>query len=141
MLGGRTGRGRMLWSRSYLDQVFTRDVDQLVGRRDPGRLRRFFEAYALNTAVVPLPTVHGAAEIDHKTAEAYEGLLRDLFVIETVPAWSTDRLKRLCAHPSVSLWIPDSSRVRAGPSPDRRHRGQGDRGAAGGLGQAPDLAA
>ena len=52
---GRTERGRMLWSRSYLDQLFTRDVDQLDGRRDPSRLRRFFEAYALNTAgVVPL---------------------------------------------------------------------------------------
>ncbi len=67
------------------------DVDQLGGRRDPGRLRRFFKAYALNTAgVVPLSTVHGAAEIDRKTAEAYEGLLRDLFVIDTVPAWSSN---------------------------------------------------
>ena len=35
---GRTERGRMLWPRSYLDQLFTRDVDQLDGRRDPGRL-------------------------------------------------------------------------------------------------------
>ncbi|MGH3721793.1 MAG: ATP-binding protein [Pseudonocardiaceae bacterium] len=93
---GRTERDRMVWARSYLDQLFTRDVDQLDGRRDPGRLRRFFEAYALNTAgVVSLATMHEAAEIDRKTAEAYEGLLRDLFVIDTVPAWSTNRLKRL----------------------------------------------
>jgi uncharacterized protein len=63
----------MLWSRSYLDQLFTRDVDQLFGRRDPGRLRRFFEAYALNTAGVAHRA--RAAEIDRKTAEAYEGLL------------------------------------------------------------------
>ena len=97
---GRTERGRMVWSRSYLDQLFTRDVDQLDGRRDPSRLRRFFEAYALNTAgVVPLATLHGAAEIDRKTAEAYEALLRDLFVINTVPAWSTNRLKRLVRSP------------------------------------------
>lgn len=97
---GLTERGRMLWSRSYLNQLFTRDVDQLDGRRDPGRLRRFFEAYALNTAgVVPLATLHAAAEIDRKTAEAYEGLLRDLFVIDTVPAWSTNRLKRLVRSP------------------------------------------
>ncbi|MGQ0715941.1 MAG: ATP-binding protein [Pseudonocardiales bacterium] len=97
---GRTERGRMLWSRSYLDQLFTRDIDQLDGRRDPGRLRRFFEAYALNTAgVVPLATLHKAAEIDRKTAEAYEGLLRDLFVIDAVPAWSSNRLKRLVRSP------------------------------------------
>ncbi|MGH3697784.1 MAG: ATP-binding protein [Pseudonocardiaceae bacterium] len=97
---GRTERGRMRWTRSYLDQLFTRDVDQLDGRRDPGRLRRFFETYVLNTAgVVPLTTLHEAAEIDRKTAEAYEGLLRDLFVIDTVPAWSTNRLKRLVRSP------------------------------------------
>lgn len=97
---GRTERGRMLWLRSYLDQLFTRDVDQLDGRRDPGRLRRFFEAYARNTAgVVSLATLHAAAEIDRKTAEAYEGLLRDLFVIDTVSAWSTNRLKRLVRSP------------------------------------------
>ncbi|MGH3815630.1 MAG: ATP-binding protein [Pseudonocardiaceae bacterium] len=97
---GRTERSRLLWSRSYLDQLFTRDVDQLDGRRDPGRIRRFFEAYALNTAgVVPLATLHEAAEIDRKTAEAYEGLLRNLFVIDTVPAWSTNCLKRLVGSP------------------------------------------
>ncbi|MGH3823780.1 MAG: ATP-binding protein, partial [Pseudonocardiaceae bacterium] len=90
---GRAERGRMLWSRSYLDQLFTRDVDQLDGRRDPGRLRRFFEAYALNTAgVVPLATLHEVAEIDRRTVEAYLALLHDLFVIDTVPAWSTNRL-------------------------------------------------
>ncbi|MGH3831167.1 MAG: ATP-binding protein [Pseudonocardiaceae bacterium] len=107
---GRTERGRMLWARSYLDQLFTRDVDQLDGRRDPGRLRRFFEAYALNTAdVVPLATLHEVAEIDRKTAQAYEGLLRDLFVIDTVPAWSTNRLKRLVRSPK--RYVVDSGLV------------------------------
>lgn len=97
---GRTDRGRLLWLMSYLDQLFTRDVDQLDGRRDPGRLRRFFAAYAVNTAgVVPLTTLHESAQIDRKTAEAYEGLLRDLFVVDTVPAWSTNRLKRLARAP------------------------------------------
>jgi predicted AAA+ superfamily ATPase len=97
---GRSERGRLLWLTSYLDQLFTRDVDQLDGRRDPGRLRRFFEAYAVNTAgVVPLATLYESAQIDRKTADAYEGLLRDLFIIETVPAWSSNRLKRLVRSP------------------------------------------
>lgn len=97
---GRSERGRLTWSRSYLEQLFTRDVEQLDGRRDPDRLRRFFEAYALNTAgVLPIATLHEAAGIDRRTAEAYEDLLRDLFVVETVPAWSTNRLKRLVRSP------------------------------------------
>ncbi len=41
---------------SYLDQLFTRDVDQLDGRRDPSRLRRFFEAYVRFVAGVVLHT-------------------------------------------------------------------------------------
>ncbi|HWR46067.1 MAG TPA: AAA family ATPase [Pseudonocardiaceae bacterium] len=68
---------------------------------------------ALNTAgVVPLATLHEVAEIDRKTAEAYEGLLRDLSVIDTVPAWSTNRLKRLVRSPRRYLVDPGSSLVR-----------------------------
>lgn len=97
---GRTERGRMLWLRSYLDQLFTRDVEQVERHRDPTRLRRFFEAYATNTAgVVSLATLLEAAGVDRRTADAYLGLLQDLFVVESVPAWSTNRLTRLVRTP------------------------------------------
>lgn len=87
---------RALWLESYVDQVVTRDADLVDGGRDPARLRRYFEAYALNTAgVVDDKTLLEAAGINRKTALAYESLLTNLLVIDALPAWTSNRLKRL----------------------------------------------
>lgn len=91
---------RQRWVESYLDQLLTRDVEQVDGGRDPARLRRYFEAYALNTAgVVEDKAIYDAAAIDRKTAVAYEALLTNLLVVEALPAWTTNRLKRLVLSP------------------------------------------
>ena len=88
--------GRRQWLDSYLEQLLTRDTEQLAGSRDPDRLRRYFQAQALNTAgVVEHKTIYEAAGVNRKTADVYEQLLRNLLMIEPIPAWSTNRLKRL----------------------------------------------
>lgn len=87
---------RARWLEGYVDQVLTRDVIELEPRRDPARLRRYFESYALNSAgVVSDATLLRAAGVNRATALAYERLLEDLFVIEAVQAWSSNRLRRL----------------------------------------------
>ena len=91
---------RQRWLESYVDQLLTRDVEQVEAGRDPARLRRYFEAYALNTAgVVEGKAVYDSAGIDRKTAVAYEALLMNLLVVEALPAWTTNRLKRLVLSP------------------------------------------
>lgn len=88
-------RERAEWLDSYLDQLLTRDAADLAGR-DPERLRRYFEAVALNSAgVAEHKTLYDAAAIDRKTADAYERLLGNLLVLELVPPWLTNRLSRL----------------------------------------------
>ena len=82
----------------------THDVEQAeeprTRRRDPVRLRRYFEAYALSSAgVVDHRTIYEAARLRRETADAYEELLTRLFVIEQVPAWTSNRLKRLVLTP------------------------------------------
>jgi len=87
---------RERWLDSYIDQLLTRDATQIGRERDPIRLRRYFEALALNTAgVVDDKKLYDAAGINAKTAAAYERLLTNLLVVEAVPAWTTNRLKRL----------------------------------------------
>jgi predicted AAA+ superfamily ATPase len=87
---------RRAWLEGYLDQLLTRDVETLDGARDPRLLRRYFEALALNTAGLAHDrTLYEAAEIDRKTAVAYERLLTNLFVLDPLPAWHTNRLSRL----------------------------------------------
>jgi predicted AAA+ superfamily ATPase len=94
------GSSRQRWLDSYVEQLLTRDVEQVDSGRDPARLRRYVEAYAINTAgVVDDKTLYDAAGINRKTALAYEGLLTNLLVVEAIPAWTSNRLKRLVLSP------------------------------------------
>ncbi len=94
-LGGWSGDQALTWLDSYLGELLTRDLD-LDPRRDTGKMRRYFEALALNTAGLPQEVTLGeAAGVSVKTAAAYDELFEALFVTERVPAWSDSRLKRL----------------------------------------------
>jgi predicted AAA+ superfamily ATPase len=97
-------RARIAWHESYVDQLLTHDVEQIeesaTRRRDPLRLRRYFEAYALNSAgVCDHKTIYDAAQINQVTAVAYEQLLTNLFVVDQIPAWTSNRLHRLVHRP------------------------------------------
>ncbi|MDQ4040537.1 MAG: DUF4143 domain-containing protein [Actinomycetota bacterium] len=105
-----TGVPRDAWLEGYVADLLTHDVEQADRtrsgeprrgrRRDSRRLRRYFEAYALNSAgLADDKTIYDAAGVNRLTAESYEELLEDLFVTERVPAWASNRLKRLVGRP------------------------------------------
>lgn len=99
-----SGAARVRWLESYVEQLVTRDTEQLDGGRDPARLRRYFEALTLNTAgVTAHNTVYENAGINRKTAVAYDQLLKNLLVLDLVPAWTSNRLKRLVRLPKNYL--------------------------------------
>jgi len=103
----RSEAARRRWLESYLEQLLTRDAEELEGGRDPVRLRQYFEAYALNTAgVVDDKKLHDAAGINRKTALAYERLLSNLLVVDALPAWTSNRFKRLTLGPKRHLVDP-----------------------------------
>lgn len=112
------GSGRDRWLASYLDQILTRDAVD-ISRRDPVLLARYFEALALNSAgIVADNTIFEAAAVDRRTADAYERLLSNLFVLDVVPAWLTNRLSRLVKTPK--RYITDASLVGAALRLDAR---------------------
>jgi predicted AAA+ superfamily ATPase len=91
-----TGAARQAWLDGYLDQLLTRDAQALAGLRDPARLRRYFEALALNSAgLAEHQTLYTAAGINRMTALEYDRLLTNLFVVDALPAWTSNRLSRL----------------------------------------------
>lgn len=104
------GSVRAGWLDSYLDQLLTHE--RAAGRNgsDTGRLAEFFQAYALNSAgIVNDTTLHQAAGLDRRTSLSYTRLLSDLGVIAELPAWSSNRLKRLARGPKrfvadTGLW-------------------------------------
>jgi hypothetical protein len=96
------------WAESYIDQLLSRDVSELAARPDAVRLRRYLEAYAINTAgVVDQRTLNQAAGIAKGTGETYESLLRQLLVVDAVPGWWSNRLKRLIKSPK--RYVVDTS--------------------------------
>lgn len=97
-------RTRRMWLKSYLDDLLTHDVEDLedsaTRKRDSGRLRAYFEAYALNSAGVPEhKAVFDAAGITRTSAVVYETLLTRLLIVDQLPAWATNRLSRLIHAP------------------------------------------
>jgi uncharacterized protein len=103
-----TGGARRAWIESYVEDLLAHDVEQIeespTRHRDTQRLRRFLEAYALSSAgVADQKTIYEAAQVSKATATVYEDLLTALLIAERVPAWSSNRLKRLVRRPKRYL--------------------------------------
>ncbi|HEU0166443.1 MAG TPA: AAA family ATPase, partial [Chloroflexota bacterium] len=79
----RSARDRRALLDGYVDQLLTRDVELVAAPRASDRLRRYFEALALNSAGLPEhATLFGAAGINRMTALAYYDLFMSLFVLD-----------------------------------------------------------
>ncbi len=101
---GHSPDGGTRWVESYLEQLFTRDPITIGPGRDPARLRKYFEAYAVNAAgLASDKAIYDAAGVSADTGRAYLQLLSNLSVVDELPAWSTNRLKRLVRTSKRSL--------------------------------------
>jgi uncharacterized protein len=98
---------RRRWFAGYVEQMITRDVPAVAPRRDPELLRRYLSVLAVNTAgIAAESTLWTAAAINAKTAQAYQGLFQRMFVLDLVPAWFSNRIKRLVKAPKRYLVDP-----------------------------------
>ena len=104
------GSVREDWFRSYSDQLLSLDLSDNRSKLNGAGLAAFLEAYALNSAgVVNDITLYEAAGLDRRTARVHTTALSDVGVIAELPAWSTNRLKRLARGPKrhitdTGLW-------------------------------------
>lgn len=105
-----SGSVRDDWLHSYIEQLLTHDLLRGRSGDDRGRLAEYFQAYALNSAgIVNDTTLHEAVGIDRRTARSHTRLLADVGIIAELPAWSSNRLKRLARGPKryvadTGLW-------------------------------------
>jgi uncharacterized protein len=98
---------RRRWFAGYVEQMITRDVPAVAPRRDPELLRRYLSVLAVNTAgIAAESTLWSAAGINAKTAQAYQSLFQRMFVLDLVPAWFSNRIKRLVKAPKRYLVDP-----------------------------------
>lgn len=90
-----------LWLRAYADSIAERSVEE---RRDPGRVGRLLRVLAeLESQAVPDEHVWRSADIGRDTFLAYMRMLERTHVVQPLPAWHTDRLKRLTTYPKRQL--------------------------------------
>lgn len=101
------GQSRRRWFAGYVDQMITRDVPAIAPRRDPELLRRYLSVLAINTAgIVADSTLWSAAGVNAKTGQAYQTLFQRMYMLDIVPAWFSNRLKRLMRSPKRYLIDP-----------------------------------
>jgi uncharacterized protein len=101
------GRSRRRWFAGYVEQMITRDVPAMAPRRDPELLRRYLSVLAVNSAgIVAEESLRVAAGINAKTAREYQALFQRMFVLDLVPAWFSNRIKRLVKTPKRYLIDP-----------------------------------
>lgn len=105
-------RDQRTWLNSYVEQLVTRDAGRVVEGRDAAKLRSYLQAWALNSAgIVDDTTIYDSIGLNRRTHIAYEQLLTSLFVAELIPAWTSNRLKRLALAPK--RYITDTGLMAA----------------------------
>ncbi len=92
------------WMRTYVDTTAVRDLPEFSAPRgrppSPELMRRCLAVCALHTAgVAPDASLARDMGVDARTAAGYHETLRVLRLVADVPAWHTNRLKRLTAIP------------------------------------------
>ena len=94
--------------RAYLDLAVSRDLaDVAAGQRNLSKLRRYVHAYgAVVGATAQHMGIHHAADVAKATGETYHDLLRRVGLIEELPGWSHNRLKRMTKRPKRHLVDP-----------------------------------
>jgi hypothetical protein len=91
---------RRPWLLTYLDQLVARDVPSLGGSDDPDRTRRFLAAWAAASGTVMTEqTLYEVGGVGRNAAASLTRRLRDVGVVDTLPAWWSSRVKRLTKAP------------------------------------------
>lgn len=99
-----TERGRRAWVRDYLDAIIQRDVRDLSRIHRLDILPRLLELAAGQTArLVNVSGIAGPFGVSRTTVGDYLTLLRHVFLVEELPAWHANRLKRLVKTPKLHL--------------------------------------
>ncbi|WP_040283258.1 ATP-binding protein [Tessaracoccus massiliensis] len=88
-------RHRITWLSSYLERLLSRDILDLTRLSDPLRLRSLLAALAATQgSETVVSRVGSAINLNATTTSNYLDLLRALFLIERVPPWTPNLLKR-----------------------------------------------
>ena len=92
------------WYRNYAEALIQRDVRDITRTRSLDVLPRLLRAAATHTAqLFNLSSLASPFELSRPSIGDYVTLLERLFLLERLPAWHSNRLKRLVKSPKLHL--------------------------------------
>lgn len=99
-----TPRRQANWYRNYVNSLVQRDVRDMTRIRSLDVLPRLLSAAASQTArLFNLNSLASPFQLSRPTIENYISLLEQLFLLERLPAWHDNRLKRLIKRPKLHM--------------------------------------
>lgn len=98
------GRRRVAWYRDYIETLVQRDVRDLTRIRALDVLPRLLAAAAAQTAcLLNVTDLASPFQLSRPTVSDYVTLLERVFLLETLPPWHSNRLKRLIKTPKLHI--------------------------------------
>ncbi|MEA3288424.1 MAG: ATP-binding protein [Candidatus Marinimicrobia bacterium] len=92
------------WQLQYIDALTLRDIKELSNIHSLEAIPELLQAVAGQTAcLVNVSKLAGFFERSRPTIKAYLTLLEQIFLIEMLPAWHNNRLKRLVKTPKIHI--------------------------------------
>ena len=94
--------------RAYLDLAVARDLAEITSTmRNTSKLRNYLRTYgAVISTTADHASIYQAAGVSKATGETYHDVLSRIGLIEELPGWSHNRLKRLTRRPKRHLVDP-----------------------------------
>ena len=103
-LARSTGRRRAAWYRDYVETLVQRDVRDLARIRSLDTLPRLLALAAGQTAtLINVSDLAGPFQVSRPTIREYVTLLTRVFLLEELPSWHNNRMKRLVKTPKLHL--------------------------------------
>lgn len=100
----RTERRAQRWFNIYLQDIINRDVKAVEEVRNPEALLKLLKLCATRTAtLLEVNSLAKEIQISVSTVKSYIHTLEKLFLLRVLPAWSTNKGKRLIKSPKIHM--------------------------------------
>jgi uncharacterized protein len=99
-----TPRRRTAWARQYIDAIIQRDVRDVAGIDRLDQLPRFLRALGqVSGQMCNYTQLGGQMGIDHKTAARYVSVFEQMYLLNRIEVWTSNRLSRVVKTPKLQF--------------------------------------
>ena len=118
-------RRRQDWHLDYIEAIVQRDVRDIAMIEQLGLMSRLMRVLAEHSGQLLNYSGFGAPlGMNHVTTRKYLGVLENLFLVQTLPPWYTNALKRTTKSPKLHFLDAGLLAALRGITPDRLRRGR-----------------